>query len=132
MDLLKTVGLRMATAGLLLGVVMAGIAWWRLDDDRQGAILSGLGRLLAWGTLVLASPWAGWPVVGWVARRQSNAAGAVLVIGLTLVEALLLAVLLGSRLTGGAAGWTAFAAAVVVAGLYNLLICDWIADRSEV
>lgn len=131
MDLLKTIGVRVVTAGLILGVIVAALAWWRMDDARQAAILSAAGRMLAWGAIVLAAPWAGWALVGWVARRDSNAAGAALVTGITLAEAALLAALVGFESIGGVAAWTAFAAAVIVAGLYNLLICDWIADRTE-
>jgi hypothetical protein len=46
------------------------------------------------------------------------------------LEVLLLGWLLGFSI-GGAGGWVAFTAAVLLAGLYNLLACDWIAERLE-
>jgi len=43
-------------------------------------------------------------------------------------EAVLLAWLLGWGVSG-AAGWTFFLLGVLVAGAYNLLIFDWLAER---
>jgi hypothetical protein len=63
-----------------------------------------------------------------VARTDSNAAGAALVLAYTLAEAILLAWLFGWTISGPAA-WTFLAAAVLVAGVYNLFTCDWIAEK---
>jgi hypothetical protein len=131
MDLLKTIGVRVATSLLVIGVIVIAIAWWRMDDATQTAILSSAGRISAWAGVVLALPWATFLLIGWVSRRaESNAAGAALVGGYTIAEAALLAWLLAWSIRGPAA-WTAFAAAVLISGIYNLLICDWIAERSE-
>jgi hypothetical protein len=73
-------------------------------------------------------PWATFFVIGRIARLESNAAGAVLVGGYTLAEAGLLGWLFGAG-GHGPTGWTLFAAAVLLAGAYNLLACDWIAER---
>jgi hypothetical protein len=131
MDLLKTIGVRLVTSLLVMAVVAGGIAWWRMDDAAQSAILSAAGRILAWAGVVLALPWATFPLIGAVARRaESNAAGALLVGAYTLLEAAGLAWLMNWSIHGAAA-WTAFAAAVLVAAIYNLLMCDWIAERTE-
>lgn len=130
MDLLKTIGVRIVTAVLVMAVLGMAIAWWRLDDASQSAILSRIGRILAWIASVVALPFVTVPLIGWIARRESNAAGAALVVGYTLIEAGALAWLFNFAIrTPGA--WTAFAAATLVAGLYNLLVCDWIADRIQ-
>jgi FtsH-binding integral membrane protein len=130
MDLLKTIGVRVATAGLVMAVFAIAIAWWRLDDAAHSAILSRIGRILAWIAGVVALPFVTFALIAWIARRDSNAAGAALVIGYTLVEAGTLAWLFDFAIrTPGA--WTAFVAATLLAGLYNLLVCDWIADRIQ-
>lgn len=78
--------------------------------------------------VVLLLPWALFWLVGRVAKRESNAAGAMLVAGLTIGEAAWLGGMFGY--TGHTAtGWTMLAAAVLVAGVYNLLVCDWIAEH---
>jgi hypothetical protein len=130
MDLLKTIGVRIVTAVLVMAVLAAAILWWRMDDATQSAILGRIGRIASWTVAVAALPFVTFPVIGWVARRDSNAAGALLVLGYTLIEAAALAWLFDFAFPGRAA-WAAFAAAALVAGLYNLLVCDWLADKIE-
>lgn len=130
MDLLKTIGVRVVTAVLVMAVLAGGILWWRMDDAAQSAILGRVGRILSWTVAVVAWPFVSFPLIGWVARRDSNAAGAALVAGYTILEAAALAWLFGFAI-GTPAGWAGFAAATLAAGLYNLLVCDWIADRLQ-
>jgi FtsH-binding integral membrane protein len=130
MELVKTALLRIASFGLVGGVVVATIAWWRMDPVEQEEILGRIGRMISWAVLVLILPWATWFLTRWAARKDTNAAGAMLVLSYTLVEAVLLGWLFDFSLNGAAA-WTAFVAAVLVAGFYNVLICDWIAERIE-
>jgi hypothetical protein len=59
---------------------------------------------------------------------DSNGAGAALVGGITLVEAGVLAWLFEWSIAGATA-WVFYAAAVLLAGVYNLLACDWIAEK---
>jgi FtsH-binding integral membrane protein len=130
MDLMKTMGVRVVTSILVMTVVAAGILWWRADDATQSAIIGRAGRIVSWTVAVAALPFVTFFVIGWIARRDSNAAGAALVLGYTIVEAVALAWLFDFSIAGSG-GWSAFAAAVIVAGLYNLLICDRNADRIE-
>jgi hypothetical protein len=130
MEFLKSVVGKVVTGIVALAVVAGGISWWRMDPGTRAAVVSGTGHALAWLGLVLALPWVGFLVITWVARRQSNLAGAVLVAALTAVEAGVLAWLFHASLAGAAA-WVFFAAGVAVAGVYNLLACDWIAEKLE-
>jgi FtsH-binding integral membrane protein len=127
---MKTIGSRVLTAGVVLAVATAGLAWWRVGPETQGEILRTVGRMAGWFGLVLSLPWATFFLTLWAARADTNAAGAALVVGYTALEVLLLGWLLGFSI-GGAGGWVAFTAAVLLAGLYNLLACDWIAERLE-
>jgi hypothetical protein len=61
---------------------------------------------------------------------EKNTAGAVLVGAYTLLEALFLAWLFEWRMPGPTA-WSFFVVGALVAGVYNLLVCDWIAEKFE-
>jgi hypothetical protein len=128
MDFLKSVGGKIVGGLVALAVAAGAISWWQMDPASRQAILSGAGRLAAWFGVVVFLPWAGFFLIGRVARLESNAAGAALVLGFTAAEAAVLAWLFDWSIAGATA-WVFYAAAVLVAGVYNLLTCDWIAER---
>ena len=119
---------KIVTGLLVLAVVAGGISWWQLDPAARHAVLSGVGQFVAWLGVVLLLPWATFFLIGRVARLESNAAGAALVGIYTLLEAAWLGWVYGWA-GHGPAGWTLLAAAVLFAAAYNVLVCDWIADR---
>lgn len=128
MDFLKTIGGKIVGGMVTVAVLAAGIAFWRMDPEVRSAIFGGFGKSLGWFAVVAAGPWATFFVSTWAARLDKNIAGAGVVFAYTAVEATLLAWLFdwGVR---GATGWIFFTAAVLIALVYNLLICDWIAER---
>ncbi len=128
MDFLKTVGGKIATGVVVLAVGVAGLAWYETAPETKHAVLTDSGRIIGWTLLVLILPWASFALVGWVAKFDTNAAGAALVFGMTAVQAVILAWLFGWSVHG-ATLWTVYAAAVLIAGVYNLFACDWIAER---
>lgn len=128
MDFLQTIGGRIVTAVLALAVVAGGISWWRMGDAERDAVLAATVRGGAWLLIVLLVPWLLFWVIGRIARMDNNLAGALLVIGLTAAEAVWLGVMFGFN-GHSAAVWTLFGAAAVVAGVYNLFACDWIAEK---
>lgn len=128
MDWLKGIGGKVAAGGVALAVVAGAISWFQMPPAQRDVILSNLGRAGAWLGVVLLVPWATFFLIGKIARLDSNAAGAVLVAGYTVAEAGLLGWLFGFT-AHGPTGWTLFAAAVLLAGVYNLLACDWIAEK---
>lgn len=129
MEFLKSLGGKVVGGAVALAVVAGGISWWRMDQPARDSIVSGVGWVMAWGAVVLMLPWAGFFLIGKVARLDSNAAGATLVMALTAAEALLLAWLFDWSIRGAPA-WVFFSAAVLVAGVYNLFTCDWIAEKA--
>lgn len=78
--------------------------------------------------VALLMPWVLFWLIGFVARKDSNAASAILVLTLTISEAIMLGVLFGFT-NHSATGWMMFGASVLLAGVYNLLACDWIAEK---
>jgi hypothetical protein len=135
MDFLKTIGGKIVGGIVALAVVTAGIALFRMDPAARNAAMGSVGhglgvfgRVLGWLALVGVIPWATFFLSTWVARFERNAAGAALVVVYTAGEGALLAWLFDWGVQGATA-WIFFAAAVLVALLYNVLICDWIAER---
>jgi FtsH-binding integral membrane protein len=130
MEFLKTVAGRIVTGLVVLGVVAGGISWWQMDASTRQTIVSGTGRLSLWGGVMLALPWASFFLIGRVAKLESNFAGAVLVVIYSLLETVLLAWLFHWRIQTPAA-WTFLIFGGLIAGGYNLLTCDWIAEKLE-
>jgi hypothetical protein len=128
MEFLKTVGGKVVAGLVALAVVAGAISWWQMEPATRHAIVSGAGKIAAWFGCVLLIPWASFFLIARVARMDSNAAGAGLVGAMTLVEAAVLAWLFGWGVSGATA-WVFYAAAVLLAGVYNLLACDWIAEK---
>jgi len=129
MDFLKGVAGKVVTGLVALAVIATAISWWQMDESTRATLLTGAGRIFAWLGVVLVVPWASFFVIGKVARLESNAAGATLVVAYTAAEAAVLAWLFEWSVRG-AAPWVFFAAATLFAGVYNLFACDWIAEKA--
>src|SRR5947209_748965 len=128
MEFLKTIGGKVITGLVALAVIAGAISWYEMDPGTRHAIVAGTGRILGWLGIVIVLPWAAFFVIGSVARLESNVAGAALVLGYTVVEAVLLAWLF-SWGVHGATAVTFFGAGVLIAAAYNLFTCDWIAEK---
>lgn len=127
-DFLQTIGAKIVTAALGLAVIAGGISWWRMEQTERDAVLAATARGGAWLLIVLLVPWLLFWVIRRAAKADTNLAGALLVVGLTIAEAVWLGVMFGTR-DASTATWTFFGAATVVAGVYNLFTCDWIAEK---
>jgi len=128
MDFLKTIGGKIATGLVALAVIAGGISWYEMDPATRHMLLSGTGHILAWFAIVLAVPWATFFLIGRVGRMDSNLAGGLLVFLYTALEAVFLAWLFNWSVHGGTAvGF--FCAATLLAAVYNLFTCDWIAEK---
>jgi FtsH-binding integral membrane protein len=128
MEFLKSVTGRVVSGLVALGVVAAGISWWQMDPATRQTLVSGTGKILAWFGVMLAWPWASFAIIAWVAKKESNLAGGLLVAAYTVVETVLLAWLFHWHMPGATA-WTFLLLGGLVAGVYNILVCDWIAEK---
>jgi hypothetical protein len=128
MELLKSATGKVVSGAVALTVVAGGISWWRMDEATRQMLLAGTGKIVSWLGIVLVLPWVTFFVIGRIAKLDSNAAGAALVLAYTILEAALLGWLFGWSLPGPTA-WTFFAVAALFAGAYNLFTCDWIAEK---
>jgi hypothetical protein len=130
MGFLKGMAGRIVTGLIVLGVVAGGISWWQMDPTTRQMIASGVGKLSLWLGVVVVLPWATFFLIGQVAKWQSNLAGAILVALYALLETVMLAWLFHWKIVTPTA-WTFLIFGGLLAAGYNLLICDWIAEKLE-
>jgi hypothetical protein len=128
MDFLKTMTGKVVSGLVGLVVILTALSWYRMDESTKQMLISGTGHIIAWLGIVLVVPWVSFAAIGWVARMDSNTAGGVLVAVVSIVETVLLAWLFAWSVNTGPR-WTFLILGGLVAGLYNLLTCDWIAEK---
>jgi hypothetical protein len=128
MEFLKTITGRVVSGLIALGVVAGGIAWWQMDPATRQTLASDTGKILAWFGVMLVWPWASFAIIARVAKLESNLAGGLLVGAYTLAEIVLLAWLFHWHMPNATA-WTFLLLGGLLAAAYNLLICDWIAEK---
>jgi hypothetical protein len=128
MEFLKSITGKVVSGLVAVGVIAAGISWWQMDPATRQTLVSGTGRILAWFGVMLAWPWVSFPIIARVAKMESNFAGGVLVCAYTVAETVLLAWLFQWHMPNATA-WTFLLLGGLVAGVYNLLICDFIAEK---
>jgi len=130
MDFLKTVTGKVVSGLVALVVIVCAVSWYRMDSQTKDGLISGTGKITSWLGVVLIVPWLSFALIARVGKMRSNAAGAMLVLGLTLAELLTLGWLFNWSIAGRTA-WTFLLLGGLVAAIYNLLTCDWIAEKME-
>jgi hypothetical protein len=137
MDFLKTIGGKIVGGMVSLGVIVMVIAWWQMDQTTKDHLLTGTGhffvglmKVIGWILVVGVLPWVTFFMSGWVNKFENNVASALLIIGYTALEGLMLAWLFGWWVKG-ATSIVFFSGATLLAGAYNLFACDWIAEKVE-
>lgn len=128
MDFLKTTAGKVISGLVALAVFAAAISWWRMDASTRDMLVSGTGKIVAWFGVVLLVPWATFFAIGWINKLESNVAGGLLVAGYTLLEVVLLLWLFNWSVSSPA-GWTFVGFGGLLAAVYNLFACDWIAEK---
>lgn len=128
MDFLKGIGGKVVGGVVLLGVVVAGIAFYQAGPEGRAAFFDASGKIMGWLLIVVLAPWALFWLVVKVARRETNASAALLVAGITLAELFGLWWMFNFGI-GGPITITFFVVGALLAAVYNLLVCDWIADK---
>ena len=115
---------------IVLGLlVLAGVALWRMGPEARSAIWNSIWRTAAWIGLAAALPWVTRLFVSRILAAGSNWAGVVLLAVLTVVDLVVGLILLGGMPSGGW-GWTAALAALAVAGTYNYLVTEYLAEQA--
>ena len=110
-------------------VVLCGVAIYRMEPQTRQAIWAGIWRTVVWIVLVAGLPWISRLFIGRLLEVGSNWAGVVLLGLLTLVDAVVGLILVQGWPSGGWS-WLAALAALAVAGLYNYLVAEYLAEQA--
>ncbi len=110
-------------------LVAAGIAIWQMDPATKTAIWNGIWKSIAWVLVAAVLPWVSRLFIKRLLEIGENWVGIVLIAALTLVNVAFGLILLGGLPAGGW-GWLAALAAAGVAGTYNFLVCEYLAETT--
>lgn len=115
----------------ILVVASAACVFWfyRHPEDLQ-SIWAVVRHVLVWLGLVLVLPWASFFATGWVVKKESNFAAALLLAGLMAIDVVFAFYLAGWSVSG-ALTWLVLLLGFLSAGVYNFLVCEFQAARFE-
>lgn len=126
----KYVGGKVLTAILFVACALTLIWYWRLAPADREALWSLVSGVLIWVGFVAVLPWALFFVPALVVKAESNAVSALTLVGYLAVD-----VGMALFLSGGSWGtsWQAVLMCIgfLAAGVYNFLVCDFLAERVE-
>jgi hypothetical protein len=110
-------------------LILLGIAIWRMQPETRTAIWENTWRTSVWVVLAAAIPWSGAAFMSRLLAVGSNWAGVAL-LGAYCVLDLGLGIALLRGWPAGGWGWFAALAALGVAGTYNYLVSEYLAERA--
>lgn len=126
---LGRVGERVVSWIALCLLILLGVALWRMQPETRTAIWENTWRTSVWLVLAAAIPWIGTVFMSRLLAVGSNWGGVLL-----LAAYFVLDLGFGIALLRGwpAGGWSWFAAlaALGVAGTYNYLVSEYLAERA--
>ena len=125
----KYVGGKVLTAVLV--VLAFGCGLWAWTHPEQ---LKALGHVLKyvaiWIGIAVVLPWAMFPVVPWVVKRESNVVAGLLLAGITTMDVVIALLMTGTRGIGTLT-WMVLLLGFLTAGVYNFVVCNFQANRIE-
>lgn len=118
---------------MITGVVFAllvalGVTLWRMDPATRAAIWNGIWKTAAWFALAAALPWGGRLFIARIAEVGTNWAGVALLAGYTVLEIVIALLLMGGLPSGGWA-WAGALVSLGLAGSYNYLVTEYLAEQ---
>lgn len=125
----KYVGGKVLTAVLVVGSA-ASLYWCYRHPERIEPIWDVLKSVLAWLGIVLVLPWAGFFLMPWVMKFDTNVASGLLLVGYLLID-FLVAMALSGWGVEGTLTWMVLILGFLAAGVYNFLVCEYQAHRLE-
>ncbi len=125
----KFVGGKVLTAILIVSTG-ASLIWFWKHPEVLVALWENLKAVLAWMGFVIVLPWAMFFVPAKVIGLESNGAAAAMLIGYLVID-VVVAFWLADWRIGGALTWVVVLLGFLTAGVYNFLVCDYLAERFE-
>lgn len=108
-------------------LILAAVAIWRMPAETKAAVWSGVWRTGAWLAVAAALPWSARWFIARVLEVGSNWAGVALIAAFTAGD-LAAAALLMTGWPSGTWAWLAALTALALAGLYNYLVTEYLAE----
>ncbi len=127
--LAKYVGGKVLTVVTVFACACAG--YWFYQHPEQLENLWGVVKYVcAWLAFAAVLPWAMFLVTRWVISLESNTAAGLMLGGYALVD--VIAALLMTGVRGlGTLTWVVLIAGFLAAGIYNFVVCEYVATRLE-
>lgn len=123
------VGGKVLTAILVVLAFGCGLWAWKHPEQLQ-AFGHVLKYVAIWIGIALVLPWAVFPVVPWVVKRDSNVAAGLLLAGITALDVVVALLMAGTR-GNGTLTWMVLLLGFLSAGVYNFVVCNFQANRIE-
>ncbi len=124
------VGAKVLTAILVVSGAGAVIWFWKHPEALE-TIWVTVKYVLVWIGIVLMVPWVSFFVTTWVVSKESNVGAALLLVGLSLVDAIVAIVLIGGLSGHNALTWMVLVLGFLSAAAYNFKVCEYQAERLE-
>jgi len=124
------IGSKMVTAIFVVAGAGAVIWFWKHPEHLETIWLT-IKYVLAWMGCVLALPWATFFVTRWVISKDSNAAAGAMLAGYSLIDFIVAWWLIGSLSGIGSLSWAVLLLGILSAAVYNLKVCEHIAEQVE-
>lgn len=110
-------------------IVGLGIAIWQMPAESKAAVWSGVWRSAAWLGIAAVLPWSARFVIRRIIEIGSNWASFGLLVGFSAAD-VVAGVLLMTVWPGGGWAWFACVALLGVAGSYNYLVTEYLAEMN--
>ncbi len=125
----KFVGGKVLTA-ILIVATGASLIWFWKHPEVLRALWENLKGVLAWLGFAIVLPWATFFVPAKVVKLESNRSAAAMLIGYLLAD-VLVAFWLSEWSVAGTLTWVVLLLGFLTAGVYNFLVCDFVAERVD-
>lgn len=109
-------------------IVLLAIAVYQMPAATKAAIWSSIWRTVVWVLIAGAAPWLARLYIGQVLEFASNWAGALLLAGMFVIDICAGYILMTGWPSGGWA-WFGIVAALALAGTYNFLVAEYLAQE---
>jgi len=110
-------------------LIFLGWTIYQMSAETKAAIWGGIWRTIVWVVIAAGLPWVTRLFVKRILDVGSNWAGFVLIAVLVLVDAVAGLILMRGWPAGGW-GWTAALTALAIAGSYNYLVTEYLAEQA--
>lgn len=108
-------------------VALLAVAVYQMPAETKAAIWSGFWRTTVWVVIAAGLPWSAGLFIRRVAAAGTNWAGVGLIAAYLVLD-LVAAALLMTGWPSGAWAWIASLGALALAGTYNYLVAEYLAD----